>query len=63
MRARGQVLPAHEFNRLVAMQPGALSMRMSRDLKAVSEPRCDWQRYSAPLPQDPAYMVTYYHNK
>jgi hypothetical protein len=26
------------------------------------EPECEWQRHTAPLPEDPRYVVTYYHN-
>ena len=58
-----QVLPSTEFNKLAAMQPGELNTRASRDVNAQPEPSCDWQRYSAQYPQDPNYMVVYYHNR
>jgi hypothetical protein len=46
-----RVLDYDTFNKLPAMQHGNPQRRLSRDVNAPTEPKCDWQEYQAPYPQ------------
>ncbi|KAJ9526209.1 hypothetical protein QJQ45_009677 [Haematococcus lacustris] len=56
------VLDPLQFQRLAGMQPGAATLRLSRDSRAPKEPKCEWQQFTQALPKDPRFLVTYYHN-
>ena len=55
-----EVLGPDAFSKLPAMQAGAPDA--NRRDQSLPEPKCDWQQYTVPYPQDPRYQLTYYNN-